>query len=82
MALSEYEILDGLADIINEETSVPLRSIRLDRSLRSDLRLDDAAMGTIFTIIAERFGVHVGNEQIVGFRTVGDVVSHLQAILR
>ena len=40
MAQSEKEILDGLAEIVNEETGLDTASVELDKSFTDDLDID------------------------------------------
>src|SRR6478735_111674 len=47
MANSEQEILSGLAEIVNEETGLPVDSVELDKSFTDDLDIDSLSMMTI-----------------------------------
>lgn len=49
MALSEQEILAGLAEIVNEETGLPADSVELGKSFTDDLDIDSLSMMTIVT---------------------------------
>ncbi|MBN8884067.1 MAG: acyl carrier protein, partial [Salana multivorans] len=47
MALNNDEVLAGLAEIVNEETGLPVDSIELDKSFTDDLDIDSLSMMTI-----------------------------------
>lgn len=76
MALSEWEILDGLAEILNEEARIPLGLVHLRTGFCSDLGIESATMRTIAQEIEQKFHVSfVGRD----FPTVGDAVAYIQA---
>ncbi|MFC5751258.1 acyl carrier protein [Actinomadura rugatobispora] len=78
MALSEQEILDGIADILHEEIGVPLREVGLGKRLGEDLGLAGSDLLEIFATVRERFAVELPEDEITTFATIGDVVAHLQ----
>ncbi|MEY4320131.1 MAG: hypothetical protein RLZZ471_72, partial [Actinomycetota bacterium] len=47
MALSQAEVLAGLAEIVNEETGIDTSSVQLDKSFVDDLDIDSISMLTI-----------------------------------
>ncbi|HEX3005239.1 MAG TPA: phosphopantetheine-binding protein, partial [Angustibacter sp.] len=47
MANSEQEILSGLAEIVNEETGLPVDSVEMDKNFTDDLDIDSLSMMTI-----------------------------------
>ena len=57
MAQSEQEILEGLAEIVNEETGLATDSVELDKSFTDDLDIDSISMMTIVVNAEEKFGV-------------------------
>ena len=78
MAASEQEILDGLADIINEETGIDTSDVELDKSFTEDLDIDSLSMMTIVVNAEEKFGVRIPDEEVKNLKTVGDAVSFIQ----
>ena len=78
MALSEQEILSGLAEIVNEETGLPADAVQPDRSFTDDLDIDSLSMMTIVVNAEERFGVRIPDDDVKGLRTVGDAVTYIQ----
>ena len=78
MASSEQDILSGLADIVNEETGLPVDSVELDKSFTDDLDIDSLSMMTIVVNAEERFGVRIPDDDVKGLSTVGDAVAYIQ----
>lgn len=77
MALSEWEILDGLAEILNEETRVPVASVALGTRFTEDLGVDAAVLEVIARHIEQKFRVPLPD--VSAFTLVGDAVAHIQA---
>jgi acyl carrier protein len=77
MALSEQEILSGLADIVNEETGVPTGDVETGKSFVDDLDIDSLSMMTIVVNAEEKFGVKIPDDDVKGLRTVGDAVTYI-----
>ena len=59
MALSEQEILSGLAEIVNEETGLAVDAVQPDKSFTDDLDIDSLSMMTIVVNAEEKFGVRI-----------------------
>lgn len=78
MAQSEQEILQGLADIVNEETGVEASEVQLDKSFTEDLDIDSLSMMTIVVNAEEKFGVRIPDDDVKNLSTVGDAVSYIQ----
>ena len=79
MALSEQEILAGLAEIVNEETGLPADSVELGKSFTDDLDIDSLSMMTIVTLAEEKFDVRIPDEKVKDLVTVGDAVDYITA---
>jgi acyl carrier protein len=79
MALSEQEILSGLAEIINEETGLAADAVQLDKSFTDDLDIDSLSMMTIVVNAEEKFGVRIPDDDVKNLKTVGDAVSYIQS---
>jgi acyl carrier protein len=79
MALSEQEILSGLADIVNEETGLAVDAVQSDKSFTDDLDIDSLSMMTIVVNAEEKFGVRIPDDDVKNLRTVGDAVSYIQS---
>ena len=79
MALSEQEILSGLAEIVNEETGLPADAVQLDKSFTDDLDIDSLSMMTIVVNAEEKFGVRIPDDDVKNLKTVGDAVAYIAA---
>ncbi len=77
MALSEQEVLAGLAEIVVEETGVDTADVQLDKSFTDDLDIDSLSMMTIVTLAEEKFDVRIPDEEVKNLVTVGDAVSYI-----
>ena len=77
MALSEQEVLAGLAEIVVEETGVDAADVQLDKSFTDDLDIDSLSMMTIVTLAEEKFDVRIPDEEVKNLVTVGDAVSYI-----
>jgi acyl carrier protein len=79
MALSEQDILSGLAEIVNEETGLPAESVQSDKSFTDDLDIDSLSMMTIVVNAEEKFGVRIPDDDVKNLKTVGDAVNYIQS---
>jgi acyl carrier protein len=77
MAMSEQEILAGLAEIINEETGLPTDDVQPDKSFTDDLDIDSLSMMTIVVNAEEKFGVRIPDDDVKNLRTVNDAVTYI-----
>ncbi len=77
MAQTEQEILDGLADIINEETGIDTSDVELDKSFTEDLDIDSLSMMTIVVNAEEKFGVRIPDDDVKNLKTVRDAVTYI-----
>ena len=78
MAQSEAEILEGLAEIVNEETGIETDQVEPDKSFTDDLDIDSLSMMTIVVNTEEKFGVRIPDDDVKGLSTVGDAVAYIQ----
>ena len=78
MAQSEQEILEGIQELVNEETGLPKESVEMDKSFTDDLDIDSLSMTSIVVQAEDKFGVKIPDEDTKNLRTVRDVVSYVQ----
>lgn len=78
MASNEEEVLAGLAEIVNEETGVPVADVQMEKSFTDDLDIDSLAMMTVVVNAEERFSVKIPDDDVKSLRTVGDAVRYIQ----
>ncbi len=77
MALSQDDVLAGLAELINEETGIAADVVELDKSFVDDLDIDSISMMTIVVNAEEKFDVKIPDEEVKNLKTVGDAVSFI-----
>ncbi len=79
MALSQDQVLAGLAEIVNEETGIDTDSVKMDKSFTNDLDIDSISMMTIVVNAEEKFGVKIPDEEVANLLTVADAVNFITA---
>jgi acyl carrier protein len=79
MALSQNEVLAGLAEIVNEETGIATEAVQLEKSFTDDLDIDSISMMTIVVNAEDKFGVKIPDEEVKNLITVGDAVNFITA---
>jgi acyl carrier protein len=77
MALSQTEVLTGLAQIVNEETGLDTSQVQMDKSFVDDLDIDSISMLTIVMNAEEKFGVTIPEEKVADLKTVADAVNFI-----
>ncbi|NCD16079.1 MAG: acyl carrier protein [Actinobacteria bacterium] len=77
MALTESEILAGLAEIVAEETGLPAEQVTPEASFADDLDIDSLSMMTIMTYAEEKFEVRIPDEDATSLSTVQDAVDFI-----
>ncbi len=77
MALSENEVLEGLAEIVVDETGIDAAEVTLEKSFTDDLDIDSLSMMTIVTLAEEKFDVRIPDEDVKNLVTVGDAVTYI-----
>ena len=77
MAKSEQEILEGLAEIVNEETGISASDVQPDKTFTDDLDIDSLSMMTIVVNAEEKFGVRIPDDDVKNLASVGDAVSYI-----
>ncbi len=77
MAMSEQEILAGLAEIVNDETGIPQADVQPEKGFTDDLDIDSLSMMTIVVNAEEKFGVRIPDDDVKNLSTVGDAVTYI-----
>ena len=73
------EILEGLADIVNEVAGVPVEDVQSDKSFVDDLDIDSLSMVEVVMAAEDKWGVKIPDSEVKNLRTVGDAVAYIQA---
>jgi acyl carrier protein len=77
MALSQQEILSGLAEIIDEVAGVPADQVTPEKSFVDDLDIDSLSMVEIAVAAQDKFGVEIPDDQLKDLKTVQDVINYV-----
>jgi acyl carrier protein len=78
MEMTEHEIIQGLAKLVEEFTDVPGSAVTPEASLREDLAIDSLSMVEIVVAALENYGVEISDDELKDVRTVQDVVDFVQ----
>jgi len=76
MATKE-EIVEGLADIVNEIAGIPTEDVQLDKSFTDDLDVDSLSMVEVVVAAEEQFSVKIPDDDVKHLKTVGDAVDYI-----
>lgn len=79
MALTEAEVLAGLAELVNDETGISADSVQMDKSFTDDLDIDSISMMTIVVNAEDKFSVKIPDEEVKNLITVADAVNFITA---
>ena len=79
MALSEQDVLAGLAQLVNDETGIAADSVQMDKSFTDDLDIDSISMMTIVVNAEDKFAVKIPDEEVKNLVTVADAVKFITA---
>ena len=77
MALSNEEVLAGLAELVNDETGIATDSVEMEKSFTDDLDIDSISMMTIVVNAEEKFDVKIQDDEVKNLKTVGDAVTFI-----
>jgi acyl carrier protein len=77
MALSQDEVLAGLAELINDETGIATETVEMGKSFTDDLDIDSISMMTIVVNAEEKFDVKIPDDEVKNLVTVGDAVNFI-----
>ncbi|HEV8559552.1 MAG TPA: acyl carrier protein [Actinophytocola sp.] len=75
--MSENEILEGLAEIVEEVAGVAVEDVTAEKSFVDDLDIDSLSMVEIAVQAEDRFGVKIPDDELANLKTVGDAVSYV-----
>ncbi|MBD0671030.1 acyl carrier protein [Streptomyces sp. CBMA156] len=73
------EVLEGLAEIVNEIAGIPTEDVALDKSFTDDLDVDSLSMVEVVVAAEERFDVKIPDDEVKNLKTVGDAVDYIIA---
>ena len=76
---TQEEILQGLAEIVNDVAGIDVEDVQSDKSFTEDLDVDSLTMVEVVVAAEEKFGVKIPDEEVKNLSTVGDAVSYIQS---
>ena len=76
--MTQQDILNGLAQIVNEIAGVPVGDVSPEKSFIDDLDVDSLSMVEIATAAEDHFGVRIPDDELKDLRTVGDAVNYIE----
>ena len=77
MALTNDDVLAGLAELITDETGISADEVAMEKSFTDDLDIDSISMMTIVVNAEEKFDVKIPDEEVKNLKTVGDAVNFI-----
>ncbi len=80
MAVSQEEIIAGIAEIIEEVTGIEPSEVTPEKSFVDDLDIDSLSMVEIAVQTEDKYGVKIPDEDLASLKTVGDAVSYIQKL--
>lgn len=80
MAITEEDLIAGIAGIIEEVTGIEPSEVTIEKSFVDDLDIDSLSMVEIAVQTEDKYGVKIPDEDLAGLRTVGDVVAYLKQL--
>ena len=78
MAMTDQEILTGLAEIVDEVAGVPADQITPEKTFVDDLDVDSLSMVEIAVAAQDKFGVEIPDDQLKDLKTVQDVINYVR----
>lgn len=80
MATTQEEIIEGLAEIIEEVTGIEASEVTPEKAFIDDLDIDSLSMVEIAVQTEDKYGIKIPDEELTGLRTVGDAVAYIQKL--
>lgn len=77
MAATKEEIIDGLAEIVNEIAGIPTEDVQEDKSFTDDLDVDSLSMVEVVVAAEEKFEVKIPDDDVKNLKTVGDATQYI-----
>jgi len=76
---SNEEILDGLAEIVEEVAGVSKEDVTLEKSFVNQLDIDSLSMVEIAVQAEDKFSVKIPDDKLAELKTVADAVNYIAA---
>ena len=76
--MTQQDILNGLAQIVNEIAGVPVGDVTPQKSFIDDLDVDSLSMVEIATAAEDKWGIRIPDDDLKNLKTVGDAVNYIE----
>ncbi|MBO0831190.1 MAG: acyl carrier protein [Actinobacteria bacterium] len=77
--LTDRDVLNALAELIDEVAGVRVGPVTPDKHLVDDLAMDSLSIVEIAVAAQSAFGVEIPDEHLAGMRTVQDVITYVRS---
>jgi len=71
-------VFDKIVKLLAEQLGIDESTISMDTNITEDLGADSLDVVELLMASEEEFGITISDEDAIGFKTVGDVVSHIE----
>lgn len=71
-------ILEKIKDILENELGKDINEITLESDIIKDLGLDSLDIVTLIMAVEDEYGFTADDDEIVGLKTIGDVVGYIE----
>ncbi|MEU5988654.1 acyl carrier protein [Spirillospora sp. NPDC047418] len=75
---TEEQILDGLAEIIDDIVGIDKAEVTPEKNFIDDLDIDSLSMVEIAVAAQDQFGVEIPDDELRNLKTVKDVINFVQ----
>jgi acyl carrier protein len=75
--VNNTDILNDLAEIVEQVTGVEAAKVTAEKSFADDLDIDSLSMVEITVQVEDRFALRIPDDRVAGLRTVGDAVNYV-----
>ncbi len=69
---------ETLKNLLVEELNVNESDVKPEAELVNDLGINSLELADLILLCEEKFGIEIGDEDVHGFQTVGDVAEYLE----
>ncbi|WP_067800465.1 acyl carrier protein [Actinomadura formosensis] len=77
---TEQQILDGLAEIIDDIVGIDKAEVTPEKNFIDDLDIDSLSMVEIAVAAQDQFGVEIPDDELRNLKTVQDVINFVQKL--
>jgi acyl carrier protein len=78
VAVTQEEIIAGIAEIIEEVTGIEPSEVTPEKSFVDDLDIDSLSMVEIAVAAQDKFGVDIPDGELKNLKTVQDVIDYVR----